>query len=267
METCRPSVVTVYRVEQIHLCIFYLLIQQIHQTIRVPLCVCLQTADILVVENPGGSLALKLLLLQDALEVLHALLRVFHVSRQVAVQEADGVTEHWHAGAHSTFIPLWHRPKPSSTLREPGSHTLLWREVTFSLKQNWTNEGMNKIWSVMESVSGMSGLTVLSAVFLPQTGSLLIKDQWKKHHQYLMLKVKCTVGWTGWVCGFFTRSSHDSCDPLKHKRCWIVKYEECVFMSGYSPGRIEAGFPWKHGTTEHFRNPPLSSYFSLECWS
>lgn len=67
------------------------------------MCVC---GDLLVVKNPGGSLALKLLLLQDAFKVLHALLWVLHVSRQVAVEEADGVTEHWHAGAHATFIPL-----------------------------------------------------------------------------------------------------------------------------------------------------------------
>ena len=66
-------------------------------------------ADVLMVEDPGGSLALELLLLQDALKVLHALLWVLHVSRQVAVEEADGVAEHWHAGAHTTFIPLKHQ--------------------------------------------------------------------------------------------------------------------------------------------------------------
>lgn len=67
---------------------------------------CKGCADLLMVKNPGGGLALKLLLLQDALEVLHALIWVFHVSRQVAVEEADGVAERWHAGAHTTFIPL-----------------------------------------------------------------------------------------------------------------------------------------------------------------
>lgn len=61
---------------------------------------------LLVVKNPSGNLALKLLLLQDALKVLHALIGVFHMSRQVAVEEADGVTEHRHAGAYPTFIPL-----------------------------------------------------------------------------------------------------------------------------------------------------------------
>jgi len=54
----------------------------------------LMCTDLLVVKNPSGSLALKLLLLQDALKVLHALVRVFHVSRQVAVEEADAVTKH-----------------------------------------------------------------------------------------------------------------------------------------------------------------------------
>lgn len=59
-----------------------------------------------MVQDPCGGLALELLLLQDALEVLHALLRVLHVSRQVTVQEADSVAEHRHAGADSAFIPL-----------------------------------------------------------------------------------------------------------------------------------------------------------------
>lgn len=59
-----------------------------------------------MVKNPRGGLTLELLLLQDALKILHALIGVFHVSRQVAVEEADGVTEHRHAGTHPTFIPL-----------------------------------------------------------------------------------------------------------------------------------------------------------------
>lgn len=59
-----------------------------------------------MVEHPCGSLAFKLLLLQDALKVLHALLRVLHVGRQVAVQETDGVTEHRHARTHTPFITL-----------------------------------------------------------------------------------------------------------------------------------------------------------------
>lgn len=64
--------------------------------------------DLLVVKNPRGGLTLKLLLLQDALKILHALLGVFHVSRQVTVEEADGVAKHRHAGTHAPFIPLSH---------------------------------------------------------------------------------------------------------------------------------------------------------------
>lgn len=44
-----------------------------NETVCVSVSVCLR-ADLLVVKNPGGSLALELLLLQDALKVLHALL-------------------------------------------------------------------------------------------------------------------------------------------------------------------------------------------------
>ena len=87
------------------------------------------TADLLMVKNPSGSLALKLLLLQDALKVLHALLRVFHVSRQVAVEEADGVTKHRHAGTHSTFIPLQHRQAEAEVKyydREEGTREETW---------------------------------------------------------------------------------------------------------------------------------------------
>lgn len=61
----------------------------------------------LVVQHSRGGLALELLLVQDALEVLHALLRVLHVCGQVAVQEADGVAEHGHAGTHTPFVSLW----------------------------------------------------------------------------------------------------------------------------------------------------------------
>lgn len=76
--------------------------QWMHQLLHVTvLC-----ANLLVVKNPRGSLTLELLLLQDTLEILHALFGVFHVSRQVTVEEADGVTEHRHAGTHPTFIPL-----------------------------------------------------------------------------------------------------------------------------------------------------------------
>lgn len=60
----------------------------------------------LVVQHPRGGLALELLLLQDAVKVLHALLRVLHVRREVAVEEADGVPEHRHAGADPALVPL-----------------------------------------------------------------------------------------------------------------------------------------------------------------
>lgn len=79
---------------------------KLHVTVHTCACVL---CDSLVILNPDGCLALKLLLLQDALKVLHALIGVFHVSRQVAVEEADAVTEHRHAGANATFIPLQRR--------------------------------------------------------------------------------------------------------------------------------------------------------------
>ena len=60
----------------------------------------------LVVQYAGGGAALKLLLLQNALKVLHALVQVPHVSWQVAVEETDGVTKHGHPGADTTFITL-----------------------------------------------------------------------------------------------------------------------------------------------------------------
>lgn len=74
--------------------------------------------DLLVIQNPDGRLALKLLLLQDGLKVLHALFWVLHVSRQVAVEEADAVTEHWHAGANTTFIPLQHKQQWNFTAQK-----------------------------------------------------------------------------------------------------------------------------------------------------
>lgn len=60
----------------------------------------------LVVQDPGGGPAFKLLLLQDALEVLHPLLQVPHVGRQVAVQEAERVSENRHPGTDASFVPL-----------------------------------------------------------------------------------------------------------------------------------------------------------------
>lgn len=59
-----------------------------------------------MVQHSGGSASFKLLLLQDAFKVLHALLQVPHVSRQVTVEKADGVTEHGHPRTDASFIPL-----------------------------------------------------------------------------------------------------------------------------------------------------------------
>ena len=59
-----------------------------------------------MVQHAGGSAALKLLLLQNALKVLHALVQIPHVSWQVAVEETDGVTKHGHPGADAAFITL-----------------------------------------------------------------------------------------------------------------------------------------------------------------
>lgn len=69
-----------------------------------------------MVKNPRSSLTLELLLLQDALKVLHALIWVFHVSWQVAVKEADGVAEHGHSGTYATFISLGHRQQREGKL-------------------------------------------------------------------------------------------------------------------------------------------------------
>lgn len=60
----------------------------------------------LVVQHAGGCAPVELLLLQDALKVLHSLLKVPHVSWQVAVEEADGVAEHSHPGTDASFISL-----------------------------------------------------------------------------------------------------------------------------------------------------------------
>ena len=59
-----------------------------------------------MVQYTSGIAALKLLLLQDALKVLHPLLQVPHVSRQVTVEEAQRVSEHRHPRADTPFIPL-----------------------------------------------------------------------------------------------------------------------------------------------------------------
>lgn len=59
-----------------------------------------------MVQHTRGGRALELLLLQDGLEVLHALLGVLHVRRQVAVEEAERVSEHGHPGADAALVPL-----------------------------------------------------------------------------------------------------------------------------------------------------------------
>lgn len=76
-------------------------------------CLCVfYVAHSLVVQDPSGSLTLKLLLLQDAFKIFHALVRVLHVSRQMAVEEADGVAEHGHSCTHATFVALGHQQQP-----------------------------------------------------------------------------------------------------------------------------------------------------------
>lgn len=59
-----------------------------------------------MIQHAGGRSSLKLLLLKDAFKVLHPLLQVPHVSRQVTVEKAHRVTERRHSGADATFIPL-----------------------------------------------------------------------------------------------------------------------------------------------------------------
>lgn len=59
-----------------------------------------------MVQYPGGAASVKLLLLQDAFKILHPLLQVPHVSRQVTVEEAHRVAKHCHPRAHAPFIPL-----------------------------------------------------------------------------------------------------------------------------------------------------------------
>lgn len=59
-----------------------------------------------MIQHPGGGPSFELLLLQDALKVLHPLLQVPHVSGQVTVEEAHGVSENGHPCANATFVPL-----------------------------------------------------------------------------------------------------------------------------------------------------------------
>jgi len=117
-------------------------------------------AVLLMVKDPSGSLALKLLLLQDALEVLHALTRVLHVSRQVAVEEADGVAEHRHAGAHTPFVPLGHRQahERSNNIQEKENNALLKKTFGFIFSSfNFSKLKLQQ--SVMERrLKSLSGL-------------------------------------------------------------------------------------------------------------
>ena len=59
-----------------------------------------------MVQHTGGRPSVKLLLLLDAFKVLHPLLQVPHVSRQVTVEEAQRVAEHRHPRADAPFISL-----------------------------------------------------------------------------------------------------------------------------------------------------------------
>lgn len=60
----------------------------------------------LVIQHTHSRAALELLLLQDAFKILHPLLQITHVSRQVAVEEAHRVSENHHACTYAPFIPL-----------------------------------------------------------------------------------------------------------------------------------------------------------------
>lgn len=59
-----------------------------------------------MVQHASGSPSLKLLLLQDAFKILHALLQVPHVSWQVTVEKAHRVSKHCHPCTDTPFIPL-----------------------------------------------------------------------------------------------------------------------------------------------------------------
>lgn len=65
----------------------------------------------LVVQHTGGRPSVELLLLQDAFKVLHPLLQVPHVSRQVTVEKAHRVAKHCHPRADAPFISLRVRKK------------------------------------------------------------------------------------------------------------------------------------------------------------
>lgn len=59
-----------------------------------------------MVQHTGRSPSVKLLLLQDALKILHSLLQVPHVSWKVTVQKAHRVAKHCHSCTDASFIAL-----------------------------------------------------------------------------------------------------------------------------------------------------------------
>ena len=59
-----------------------------------------------MVQNTSGIPPFKLLLLKDAFKVLHPLLQVPHVSRQMTVEKAHWVAEDCHPRTDAAFIPL-----------------------------------------------------------------------------------------------------------------------------------------------------------------
>lgn len=199
-----------------------------NETVRMSVFMCL-CADLLVVKNPGGSLALELLLLQDALKVLHALLWVFHVSRQVAVEEADGMAEHWHAGADTTFIPLWataSRREVRKYLRKV-RNTLVKERGGFCLyflwKQNEINEWINDVNLLCTVTQCFHCIERCVCVFVCHRERKFTREEC---HQYLMLTVKCTVGGQDESVG---------CFPLSPRLLWPTKTQK---MSQYEICRI-----------------------------
>lgn len=59
-----------------------------------------------MVQYASGGSSFKLLLLEDALKVLHSLLQVPHVSWQVTVEKTHRMAKHCHPHADTPFIPL-----------------------------------------------------------------------------------------------------------------------------------------------------------------
>ena len=197
-----------------------------NETVCVSVSVCL-CADLLVVKNPGGSLALELLLLQDALKVLHALLWVFHMSRQVAVEEADGMAEHWHAGADTTFIPLWataSREEVKKYFRKVRKTLVKERECLYFLqKQNHINDWISDV-KLLYTVTGASVFSLYWVVCVCVTEKQEVYQG--RMPSILNANSKVHSGGTGWVCGLLPAVPPDCCDPLKHKRCLSMKSAE-----------------------------------------